>query len=512
MLRQDDGDPWLRHAGVMALTACASEAELAALAKDDSVNVRLAAVVALRRSASPRLQEFLADRDALVVAEAARAINDLPVDAAMPALAALADESARFARLAPGSIEQPSPRDAILRRIVNANRRVGGLSSEVRLAALIANESVPAVARLEAVAAFNDWTHPDGKDRVTGLWRPVLPRRAPDLARLESILTRALTGPSPAHLKVELMETAGRLKWKGLADAAYASFMNEQTAVRARAAALEYLGAIEFPKLSEALNRASSSTSDVLRIAAVKLATKSLTGERLVAVFEKLLSTGTLRERQGAFALMAQVKDAGPDRLLARWLDDLLLGKVPGELQLDLIEAASARSDAQVKQKLESFLARREGRQDVTQFNECLTGGDAENGRRIYRENVQASCVRCHKIAGEGGDAGPDLTNIGSRGNRQYILESITYPNAKIAAGFESAQVVLNNGTSAVGIVKRDTAEELDLYSLEDGLVTIKKSDIKSRTVPLSGMLDNLRQALSRREIRDLVEFLSGLK
>ena len=512
MLRQDGGDPWLRHAGVMALAACASEAELAALAKDDSVNVRLAAVVALRRSASPRLQDFLADRDPLVVAEAARAINDLPVEAAMTALAALADESVRFAGLPAGSPEQPGPRDAILRRVVNANRRLGGLSSEVRLSAFIANESLPAVVRLEAVTAFNDWAQPDGKDRITGLWRPVMPRRAPELARLESTLTRVLTGPSPVRIKTELLETAGRLKWKGLADAAFALFMNDQTPVRARAAALEYLGVIKFPRLSEALNLASSSSSDVLRIAAVKLATQSMTGEPLVAALEKLLSSGTLRERQSAFALMAQMKDPGADRLLARWLDDLLLGKVPGELQLDLIEAAASRSGGQVKEKLEPYLTRRSNRQDVAQFSECLTGGDPENGKRVFRENVQASCLRCHKISGEGGDAGPDLTHVGTRGNRQYILESITYPNAKIAAGYESAQVVLHNGTSAVGIVKRETADELDLYSLEDGLVTVKKPDIKSRTIPLSGMLDNLRQALSRREIRDLVEYLSGLK
>lgn len=512
MLRQSGGDPWLRHAGVMALARCANESELAALARDDSANVRLSAVVALRRSASPKLQEFLADPDPLVVAEAARAINDLPVEDALPALAALADESARFAGLPAAAPDQPAPSDAILRRIVNANRRLAGLSSELRLAGFIANESLPVVARLEAVTAFNDWEQPDGKDRVTGLWRPLLPRRAPQLARLESSLTRVMTGQSPARIKAQLLETAGRVKWKGLTNSALALAMNDGAPARVRAAALEYLGAIEYPQLGEALDRAKNSSSDELRITAVKLATKSMTGEALMAVFEKLLASGTLRERQSAFGLIAEAKDPGADRLLARWLDDLLAGKIAGEVQLDVIEAAAKRSDTRVKEKLDQFLARRRSLVEVAQYAECLTGGDAESGKRIYRENVQASCVRCHKISGEGGDAGPDLTQVGTRGNRQYILESIIYPNAKIAAGFESAQVVLHNGTSAVGIVKRDTADELDLYSLEDGLVTIKKSDIKSRTVPLSGMLENLRQALTRRELRDLVEYLSGLR
>src|SRR6185295_6041865 len=82
MLRADDNDPWLRHAGVMALVGCASEAELAVLAKDTSVNWRLAATVALRRLASSKLEQFLKEQEPLVVAEAARAINDLTIETA----------------------------------------------------------------------------------------------------------------------------------------------------------------------------------------------------------------------------------------------------------------------------------------------------------------------------------------------------------------------------------------------------------------------------------------------
>ena len=73
-------------------------------------------------------------------------------------------------------------------------------------------------------------------------------------------------------------------------------------------------------------------------------------------------------------------------------------------------------------------------------------------------------------------------------------------------------QVVLTNGLSSVGIVKRETADELDLLTPDDGLVKIKKSEIKSRAQTLSGMLDNLRDVLTKREIRDLVEYLATLK
>jgi quinoprotein glucose dehydrogenase len=327
-----------------------------------------------------------------------------------------------------------------------------------------------------------------------------------------AVLTRVLTGLTPDRVKTEVLVIAREWQWKELSEPAFALVKNQQVNVKTRVAALEFLGATAFPRLSEAVNAVSESSAEELRIAAIRLATKSMRGDKLLAVFEKLLSSGTLRERQNVYALLGDVKDPAAGRLLVRQLDDLLLGRIAGEVQLDLVEAAARRSEAPVKEKLGQVLARRASKDGVAQFTDCLAGGDADNGRKIFRENVQASCVRCHKIAGDGGDAAPDLTHIATRGNRTYILESITFPNAKIAPGFESAQVVLKNGTSAAGIVKRDTDEALDLFSLEDGLVTIRKVDISSRTKAMSGMLDNLREVLTRRQIRDLVEYLSKLQ
>ncbi len=59
-------------------------------------------------------------------------------------------------------------------------------------------------------------------------------------------------------------------------------------------------------------------------------------------------------------------------------------------------------------------------------------------------------------------------------------------------------------------LLKRE--DRLELFSPEDGLMKIKKADIKSRARGLSGMLDNMREVLTKREIRDLVEYLASLQ
>ena len=58
---------------------------------------------------------------------------------------------------------------------------------------------------------------------------------------------------------------------------------------------------------------------------------------------DSLLEKGKPRERQGAFAVLAESPDSATDKVLSAWLDRLIAGKVPAEIQLDLIEAAGRR-------------------------------------------------------------------------------------------------------------------------------------------------------------------------
>jgi quinoprotein glucose dehydrogenase len=189
-----------------------------------------------------------------------------------------------------------------------------------------------------------------------------------------------------------------------------------------------------------------------------------------------------------------------------------MAGKVPAELTLDVLESAAKRSSGEVKAKLERYEAQRAKDDGLAGYRECLVGGDAEAGKKIFLERADVSCVRCHKAQGQGGEVGPELTGIGSRVNREYVLESIVHPNTKIAPGFETVLVTMKDGTSYAGLVKKETDTTLDLNSPEDGLITLKKSEIETRARGMSGMPEELRQMLTKQDLRNLVEYLSTLK
>jgi len=54
-----------------------------------------------------------------------------------------------------------------------------------------------------------------------------------------------------------------------------------------------------------------------------------------------------------------------------------------------------------------------------------------------------AGCTGCHKISGEGGAIGPELTHVGSRLSANLIRESILLPDAKVAKGFEKFKGIM---------------------------------------------------------------------
>ncbi|MSR29176.1 MAG: c-type cytochrome [Phycisphaerales bacterium] len=84
----DNSDPYLRHALVVGLADCADTATLAQLSTDEFPSVRLGVLLAMRRQKDGAIQRFLFDPDIRIGAEAARAIWDVPIPEAFPALAA----------------------------------------------------------------------------------------------------------------------------------------------------------------------------------------------------------------------------------------------------------------------------------------------------------------------------------------------------------------------------------------------------------------------------------------
>ena len=71
--------------------------------------------------------------------------------------------------------------------------------------------------------------------------------------------------------------------------------------------------------------------------------------------------------------------------------------------------------------------------------------------------------------------------------------------------------LALTNGQVKTGILKSETAKEVRLITAEGQLIVVSTADIEERGRGKSAMPEDLIRKMSKRELRDLVEFLAGL-
>jgi len=497
----DNTDAYLRHALVMALRKNATSSQLAALAGDPSGAVRLAAVLALRHQQSPEVVAFLSDADLAIMREAALAINDAPIPAAYPALAAL--------------IARPVADEAIMLRVLNANFRLGTPAHATALASFAAGGAAP-VLRQEALSLLALWPAPPARDRIVGNFLPLPEKNRPGeiaAAALTPQLGGIFAAHTPDNVQLAAIRALTTLKLRDTAPTLRAVVADAAESASVRIAALQALDHFDDAGLKAAAAICAAADSSEMRLAALPIVSRLNPGSA-VAILTRLVAEGSLKEQQTAYRALGAAQDLAADAVLLAGLDKLSRGQIPARVQLDLLDAAAQRSDPRIKQYLADREAKLAANPDpLAPFQVCLEGGSAEGALRTFTRHPILQCIRCQRLGDQGsGDAGPNLTGIGTRASREYILESIIKPSAKIAPGFEIATVTRKNGEAIVGTLLERNDQGVRMKTGESDTITIPAANIKGIESAPSAMPELAALVLTKAEIRDLVEGLAAAK
>lgn len=492
----DNRDPIIRHGGVMALTQIANQEKLVALASHTSPAVRVAAVVALRRQESEVVDVFLDDNHPDVTAEAARAIHDVPIPAALPALASL--------------LESPTTDDVVIRRALNANYRLGEPEHAERIAEFLARKTSSKLMQLEAIEMLRTWGNPHSRDRVLGQWRPI-PKRdvAPAVLELRKIVNNLPDAPPSLQLAIasvaseyDIREAAPILS--GLIEKQIGNASQRADAVRSLA---NMLG----KECLDTILTASKNRSEIVRAAAYEVL-PSVDLTTAMPILKEVAINGKTLERQAAILALGEIQDESVDVVFHGLLHNLNEGTLSPKVQLETLTAARMRSDDHVKALLEQYDKSLDSTKPVDQYREALEGGNADRGKKIFFEKTAVSCLRCHKVFQNGGEVGPELSSIAAEKDRKYLLESIVEPNKMIAKGFESLIIVDEDGKTHTGVLKEETNQFVELMDANGKTIKIPAETIEIRQRGQSAMPADLVKQLSKSEIRDLVEYLASLK
>ncbi|MGB3851890.1 MAG: HEAT repeat domain-containing protein [Tunicatimonas sp.] len=498
----NDEDVYLRHAGSLALARIGQSRSVVALAQHPSRAVRLAAVVALRRMQEPGIAEFLDDEDEGVVTEAARAINDdYSIEQALPALGDL---------LTITSFQN----EPLIRRAISANLRVGTEQALQNLIDYAQEENHPLAMRTEALDALGTWTEPSVLDRVTGRDRGTIKRiPEPAIQQAAPALVQLTQNRAP-----ELRRSAARaLGLLGADDASptLLARLKQDPDAGVRIAALEALVHLDNESTAPAVTQALSDSEKQVRAVALDgLADTDLPPEQMTALLSEVIDTRTTEEQQAALLTLGTLPPEHAEPVLANLIQRLEDGKLPVGIQLELADAVDSTQSDALKARLAQVRANASdltGDALLASYEDCLEGGDPERGRAIAFRNSTAQCMKCHAYDDYGGNAGPRLNGVGSRLSRKQILESLILPSARLAPGYGTVILAMNDGRKISGVLQAEDEQQLTVQVGNQDPVTLRKDEIATRTNAPSSM-PSMTNYLTKKQIRDLVSMLATLK
>lgn len=136
---------------------------------------------------------------------------------------------------------------------------------------------------------------------------------------------------------------------------------------------------------------------------------------------------------------------------------------------------------------------------------------DFGKGERAYKAGM---CILCHRVRGEGGAVGSDLTQVSDKFGRYDLLFAIYSPNDEISDQYANTLFHLKEGKKISGRIKSENDNSVILMPNpfnESYTTEILKSNILKREIsPLSPMPSGLLNRLNPEEIKDLFVYLEA--
>ncbi|MFO0941898.1 MAG: c-type cytochrome [Pirellulales bacterium] len=143
----------------------------------------------------------------------------------------------------------------------------------------------------------------------------------------------------------------------------------------------------------------------------------------------------------------------------------------------------------------------------VAELGEKLSKRNHAAGRNLFHATT---CSKCHRLAGEGGAIGPDLSTAGKKFSLTDLMDAIVEPSKAISDQYGSHQVLTSSGTVLIGRVV-EIGDQVHVYTADANAkpVVLKKSEVDEMTPSkVSQMPTGLVDNLSTEELKDLVAYI----
>ena len=138
----------------------------------------------------------------------------------------------------------------------------------------------------------------------------------------------------------------------------------------------------------------------------------------------------------------------------------------------------------------------------------AILEANATKGEIVF----QKSCGSCHKMYGNGGNIGPELTGS-NRANLDYFLFNVLNPSGEIQDDYKLVVITTRDGRTYSGNVIAENDRQVSMRIVGKDVSKINKSEIQSREVmPSSLMPVGILETIQENEVLDLVKYMQTMK
>jgi putative membrane-bound dehydrogenase-like protein len=231
------------------------------------------------------------------------------------------------------------------------------------------------------------------------------------------------------------------------------------------------------------------------------------TAKKLLAIYPEL----TIDEKHDAVSTLASRKDSALE--LLNGVEKKVVARP--DISAYMARQLYALNDKQVTERLRIVWgdvrdATPQKQEQIDRYKKMLTpatlkNANLANGRLIFSK----TCQQCHKLYGEGGTIGPDLTGA-NRSEVDYLLLNIIDPSAEVAQDYRMSIVATQNGRVITGIIVERTPSRYVLQTATEKIILSKEEVDTITDSPLSIMPEGQLDPLTKEQVRDLIGYLGA--
>ena len=207
------------------------------------------------------------------------------------------------------------------------------------------------------------------------------------------------------------------------------------------------------------------------------------------------------------------METTGGSMLLLRMVDTNELASANRDTAIAL---ATAHPDTNVRTLFEKFIPEEKRPKKlggaVKPAEILALKGDATRGEEIFKLSSAAQCKSCHRVYGDGGNIGPDLSTIGSKYERAALLETILEPSKAISHEYRAQMVQTSEGQVFVGFLTEKSDKRIVLRDIKGKLIKIPANEVEAIVEQEKSLMPELvLQEVTAQDAADLLAFLTTL-